>query len=183
MWIHWKSFHKRWTQLGASSCSKYQGYSNGQNRQNTQKFLPLGIYIGGLMEGVARQKMNQINGTALGYYYRRWWSQGEIQSKEGQARGVEWVCTFKPDQGRRRQGKVTEPALCLPQAEVQRAWGQQEQREDRSNEDRLWVSNCEHFGIYCDFRRRYAGEEFGPRKFRIVVYQYGLIIRCILPFL
>lgn len=162
MWIHWKSLQKPWTQLGASSCSKYQGYNNGQNRQNTHKSLPLGIYIGGLVEGVARQTMNQINGTAFGYYYRRWWCQGEIQSKEeGQAKGVEWVCTFKQNQGRRLQGKVTELALFLPQAEGRSAKGLGPARTKGGQ--KRWgqivrASDCEHFGIYCDLRRRYAGE-------------------------
>lgn len=175
MWIHWKSLHKRWTQIGARSCSKYQGYNNGQNTQiPTLRDLHWGIGGG---DGETIKSMIQC--------IRRWWCQGEIQSKEGQAKGVEWVCSFKQDQGR-LQKKVTEPALCLSQAEGRSTKGLRPARTKWGQ--KRWgqivrASDCEHCGIYCDVKTRYAGEEFAPRRFRIAVSLYGLIIHCTLPFL
>lgn len=175
MWIHWKSLHKRWTQIGVSSCSKYQGYNNGQNIQ-----IPtLRTYIEGLVEGMARQS-NQwysvLEGDGAKEKYR---------ARKDRPKGWSEFALLKHDQGR-LQKKVTEPALCLSQAEgistkglrpARTKWGQKRWGQI------MRASDCEHCGIYCDVKTRYAGEEFAPRRFRIAVSLYGLIIHYILPFL
>lgn len=104
MWIHWKSLHKRWTQIGVSSCSKYQGYNNGQNTQiPTLTDLHWGIGGG---DGETIKSMIQC--------IRRWWCQVEIQSKEGQAKGVEWVCSFKTWSGKTTEMGDTASPVSLP---------------------------------------------------------------------
>lgn len=102
MWIHWKSLHKRWTQIGVSSCSKYQGYNNGQNIQ-----IPtLRTYIEGLVEGMARQSIqwySVLEGDGAKEKYR---------ARKDRPKGWSEFALLKHDQGR-LQKKVTEPALSV----------------------------------------------------------------------
>lgn len=144
----------------------------------THKSPPFGTYIEGLVEGMARQSnkwYSVLEGDGAKEKYRarkdrpKGWSEFALLNK------------IREDYRKRWQSQ-----LCVSprqREEVQRAWGQQEQRGGRRDEDKLWASDCEHCGIYCDVKTRYAGEEFAPRRFRVAVSLYGLIIHCILPFL
>lgn len=99
----------------------------------THKSPPLGIYIEGLVEGMARQS-NQwysvLEGDGAKEKYRarkdrpKGWSEFALLNK------------IREDYRKRWQSQ-----LCVSprqREEVQRAWGQQEQSGDRRDEDKLW---------------------------------------------
>lgn len=162
VWIQCQSLHQPWAQAPA------QG-TRDTTIDEIHKSCPWWSYIGCLWE---RETNNEAN-----KWYRMSEGDGAKEKlwarKKNRPQGVGWVCSFKQDQ-RREQTKVIEGAssVSLP-GKGKKDKGPVASRTERGNrrgdEGRLWEP-CKDWIFYCHIRMRYAGQEFCPRKFRIVVY-------------
>lgn len=64
-------------------------------------------------------------------------------------------------------GKTTEGAYCAPFPDRGKKCKGLEVSKNKGKQAK--TTDHEDFGFCCDFRMRYTGEEFGPRKFRTAV--------------